>query len=241
MKAMNTIEVDLDIKINKRECVCFYQNDTNIIDFITCSGGATCSLNNVDNIIVNYKRPDGKIISRVLPVPVDTNVVSYELGITEMSVLGHGNVEIQFYGNGKRLTSYIVDVYIKETIGVNFEYEETLPSLPEQILSEVSQSEKQINDFINQYTDRLDFINNELTLVEQRLNQIDERISAVSNWVSQIEQRTTELLPLVGGTMLGDIIFPDYSMGAVLTSENGTRYRLIVEERGGGKVSCVEI
>lgn len=96
METTNKQSVLIDLKKpNVISTPQFIQQDTNIINFIIKENGVDADFSNIGNVIVNYKRPDGKVITKML-FP-DGNSLSYKVGSAEMEVAGVGELEIQFY------------------------------------------------------------------------------------------------------------------------------------------------
>jgi hypothetical protein len=95
----------------------FIQNDTNIIEFIIKDNGADADLTTIGRIVVNYKRPDNAVVSRLLEV-VDGKV-PYKIGLDEMKLSGRGKLEIQFFSldNVTRLSTKIMEIQILDEIG----------------------------------------------------------------------------------------------------------------------------
>lgn len=125
----------------------FVQEDTNIINFVILDDGEPATLDNVGNIIVNYKRPDNQVISRILTAT--NNIISFQIGMEEMAVSGRGQLELQFYNSdGKtRLSTKIFAVVISQSIGttsINPDSQEV--SLLQQLITEVSTLNDTVSD-----------------------------------------------------------------------------------------------
>ncbi|MFD2681219.1 hypothetical protein [Bacillus seohaeanensis] len=118
MKTVNKKTVTIDLRQSTViPLPQFIQNDTNILEFIVKDNRIDADLSNIGRIVVNYKRPDNHIVSRLL-TPVN-NTVSYEIGNEEMEVAGRGKLEIQFFSldNLERISTKKLEVRIHENIG----------------------------------------------------------------------------------------------------------------------------
>ncbi|MGD6899346.1 BppU family phage baseplate upper protein [Bacillus infantis] len=95
----------------------FIQQDTNVLEFEIKENGESADLSNIGRIVVNYKRPDGKVISRLLTV--EENTVSYSIGVEEMQVAGFAEIELQFYSkdNLQRISTKRFKVSMSQEIG----------------------------------------------------------------------------------------------------------------------------
>jgi hypothetical protein len=124
----------------------FVQYDTNILEFVIRDNGANADLSDVDRINVNYKRPDGVVISRLLTAV--GNVVTYEFGTEEMDVPGYGEINIQLYEGEQRLSSKLVKVYFAKSIGPRFEQGQGLPLLQD-LFIEVAELVESTDDAAN--------------------------------------------------------------------------------------------
>lgn len=102
----------------------FIQQDTNVLEFLVKDNGANADLSNIGRIVVNYKRPDDKVISRLLTA--EGNKVLYEIGQEEMEVSGYGELELQFFSqdNLYRISTKRFKVYLSESIGTDTIYED---------------------------------------------------------------------------------------------------------------------
>lgn len=110
------IEIDLskDAILPIKELI---QQDTNILEFTVKNNGVDADLSTVGRIVVNYRRPDKKTITRYLK-PVG-NVLTYELGYEENQLRGEGKIDIQFFSldNTKRLSKKDFRIYLASTVG----------------------------------------------------------------------------------------------------------------------------
>ncbi|MCM3573275.1 phage baseplate upper protein [Mesobacillus subterraneus] len=101
----------------------FIQNDTNILELKIKFNGVDADLSNITRIVVNYKRPDKKVISRLLTAT--GNTIVYEIGLEEMEVPGLGEMEIQFFENDQRISTKRFKVNMLPSIGTDTIYENT--------------------------------------------------------------------------------------------------------------------
>ncbi|MGD6897105.1 hypothetical protein [Bacillus infantis] len=95
----------------------FIQQDSNIIEFTVLENGIEADLSNIGKIVVNFKRSDKKVISRLLVA--EGNKLSYEIGEQEMEVHGEGELEIQFYSSIdlSRISTKRFKINLFESIG----------------------------------------------------------------------------------------------------------------------------
>jgi peptidoglycan/xylan/chitin deacetylase (PgdA/CDA1 family) len=118
METLNkqTLEIDLR-KQNLITIPQFIQGDTNILEFVMKDNGADADLSNVGKVIVNFKRYDKNVTSRLLTT--SGNQVTYEIGQEEMEKPGTGEIELQFYNtdNTKRISTLKFKVIIIASIG----------------------------------------------------------------------------------------------------------------------------
>ncbi|WP_028392720.1 polysaccharide deacetylase family protein [Bacillus cihuensis] len=107
----------------------FIQNDTNILEFVIKDNGAVADLSDVDNITVNFQRPDGVITTRSLTAT--ENTIKYDIGTEEMGAPGYGELTLQFFKKGTRLSSKRLKVYFAKSLGASFEKSKGMPLLQE--------------------------------------------------------------------------------------------------------------
>ena len=114
--ALQSVIIDLK-KASVLPTPSFIQQDTNIIEFTVKDNGTDADLTNIGKIVVNYKRPDKAVITRLLSA--EENKVVYTIGSEEMKVPGYGELEIQFYSadNLKRISTRRFKTYISQQIG----------------------------------------------------------------------------------------------------------------------------
>jgi lysophospholipase L1-like esterase len=118
------LTISIDLKNNSMiPLPQFIQNDTNILDILVKENGADADLSNITRIVVNYKRPDKRVISRLLTFT--GNKVSYEIGLEEMEVPGQGEMELQFFENDDRISTKRFKVNMLASIGIDAIYENT--------------------------------------------------------------------------------------------------------------------
>lgn len=120
METINKQTITIDTKKYSRiPSPKFIQQDTNILEFIIKENGNTADLSNIERIILNYKRPDGRIISKLLSVV--ENIIVYQIGVEEMEVSGQAEVELQFYDltNSTRMSTSIFKITIESAIGTS--------------------------------------------------------------------------------------------------------------------------
>lgn len=120
METINKQQVTIDLKKpNVLSTPQFIQQDSNIIDFKVKDNGVDADLSNISRVVINYKRPDGVVISRLLQP--SGNIVSYTIGLAEMEVPGQGELEVQFFseGDAKRISTRRFKVKFSEEIGTD--------------------------------------------------------------------------------------------------------------------------
>jgi hypothetical protein len=122
-KQPQTITVDLRKK-TVYQMPRFIQHDTNILEIIIKDNGVDADLNNIGKIVVNYERPDKKIISRFL-IKNESNKIEYKLGLEENEFAGLAEIQIQFFSidNQERISTTRFDVLLSASIGTDKIYE----------------------------------------------------------------------------------------------------------------------
>ena len=114
----------------------FYQHDNNQLEFVIEENGTAADLSNVSRVLVNIKRPDGKVVSRELDR--DENVILYKMQHEEMKVSGHAALTLQFYNeDGDRLSTAKITIYIASTVEANVEFKDKQGTLYQQIIMEI--------------------------------------------------------------------------------------------------------
>jgi hypothetical protein len=158
----------------------FIQHDTNILEFVIMENGANADLTNIGRIVVKYKRPDGEVIPRLLVA--QGNIITYQIGQSEMAKSGYGIIEIHFYSldNIYRISTKKFKVYISESVGASYIESENLTLLQE-LFVEVYNVNSQI-----EATEEIRK-QNEIT----RQSQEALRQTNTSNKINEIETRTT--------------------------------------------------
>ncbi|MBG9586919.1 hypothetical protein [Cytobacillus firmus] len=103
----------------------FIQNDTNILEVQVKDNGNEADFTNIGKVVVNYKRPDKLVISRLLTA--SNNLVTYEIGLQEMEVAGHAEVELQFFSADalQRISTKRFKVFMYESIGTDNIFEDS--------------------------------------------------------------------------------------------------------------------
>ena len=67
LETVNIKAIQLDLKKPKLTTIGdFIQNDTNIIKFTLTDNGSVIDLDVIDQILINYKKPNGEIVSRIV-------------------------------------------------------------------------------------------------------------------------------------------------------------------------------
>jgi hypothetical protein len=118
METENRQKVTLDLrKTNLISYPQFIQGDTNIIDFEIKDNGSEADLSSVGKIVVNFKRSDRHVVSRLLELESET--IRYKIGQEEMEKPGVGEIELQFFSqdNQKRISTLKFRVNIINSIG----------------------------------------------------------------------------------------------------------------------------
>ena len=114
----------------------FFQGDTNIIEFIIKDNDIDANLSDITQILANYNRPDGKIISNSLTA--NGNIIEYKMGLTEQAEAGKGKLVLQFFKGENRVSTFSINVTIKKTIDPNFDYQEEEVNLIQQMIRDVN-------------------------------------------------------------------------------------------------------
>ncbi|MBW3113479.1 hypothetical protein KYJ26_16620 [Bacillus sp. MCCB 382] len=128
MEIVNTIPITLDFrKPSKIPMPQVNQYDTNEFEFTVLENGSPADLSTADRIVANYRRPDKNVITREITA-VD-NVITYPMGAEEMAVEGLGELNVQLFKEGRRLSSMTIKVYVYRNLGAAFEGGEGLPLL----------------------------------------------------------------------------------------------------------------
>ena len=137
MQVQSKQTITIDLKKNTIiQLPQFIQNDTNVMEFDVKDNGSDADLSNITRIVMNYKRPDKVVVSRLLTA--SGNIVTYEIGTEEMQTAGYGEVEIQFFEDDKRISTKRFKVYMIESIGTDSIYEGTDLTLLQDLFVEVA-------------------------------------------------------------------------------------------------------
>jgi hypothetical protein len=105
------------------------QYDTVIFEFNVFDGESAADLSTIDRISLNYQRPDGVTVTKLLTA--SANSISYEMGKEEMDVPGIGKLNIQLFSGNTRISSSTLKVYVFSVPGADFEGVEGMPLLQE--------------------------------------------------------------------------------------------------------------
>lgn len=188
----------------------FIQQDSNILEFTVLENGADADLTNIGKIVVNYKRSDKKVISRLLYA--EGNKITYEIGQEEMEIHGEGELEIQFYSSDilTRISSRRFKINLSESIGTTSisEGDENV-TLLQQLMIEVTELNTQVTDAESlRVSAENTRIANENTRIENenarslaetdrnnaeqlRVQQENERQTNISTTITNVETATT--------------------------------------------------
>ncbi|MGG3451169.1 BppU family phage baseplate upper protein [Domibacillus aminovorans] len=147
MDVVNKQQITIDLRRNSIvPYPHFTQYDTNTLEFIIKDNGIGADLSNVTNITVNYKRPDGQVVTRLLTAA--GNVIEYTLGTDEMSVPGTAEISLQFLYNDNRLSTRRMKLYVGDSLGPSFEGGQGMPLLQE-LFVEIADLTSATNDAAN--------------------------------------------------------------------------------------------
>ncbi len=114
----------------------FYQHDNNQIEFVVETKGEDADLSKVSRVLLNIKRPDGKVVSRELDK--NGNVILYKMQHEEMKASGFALLTLQFYNNdAERLSTAKIKVYFASTVEANVEFKDKQGTLYQQIIFEM--------------------------------------------------------------------------------------------------------
>ena len=132
MEAQRLIPVTLDFrKPTQIPMPQIQQYDSNVFKFTVLDDGNPADLSNVDRVVVNFRKPNKKMITRIV-TPSD-NVITYLMSKEEMDKDGPGELNLQIYEGSNRLSSAIMKVYITRNLG-EFDGVEGVPLLQELFL-----------------------------------------------------------------------------------------------------------
>ena len=121
----------------------FYQHDNNQIEFVIETNGATADLSKVSRVLLNIKRPDGKVVSRELDK--NGNVILYRMQHEEMKASGFASLTLQFYNSdAERLSTAKIKVYFASTVEANVEFKDKQGTLYQQIIMEMDGLKEQL-------------------------------------------------------------------------------------------------
>lgn len=130
METINKQTIILDLRQTSTVPIpSFIQHDTNILEIIIKDNGADADLSSIDNVTVNYKRPDGQTLTT--RIQAKGNVLTYQFGNEEMTVGGYGELNLQLFTNNTRLSTKRLKVYFAKSLGAAFENSAGLPLLQE--------------------------------------------------------------------------------------------------------------
>lgn len=128
MEIVNTVPITLDFrKPSKIPMPQVNQYDTNEFEFTVLNNGTPADLSTADRIVANYRRPDKAVITR--EITALGNVITYSMGSEEMAVEGLGELNVQLFAEGRRVSSMKMKVYVHQNLGAAFEGGEGLPLL----------------------------------------------------------------------------------------------------------------
>lgn len=176
MEVANKKKISVDLRKTKTLSVpFFYQNDTNIIEFEVLDKYEPADLSNVFNILVNFERNDGKVISRT--VTAEGNIITYPLSSSEMKLAGTHELVLQFYSNDDRLTTVRLKVTIKETI------EPASETPTEEEVSLMQQLIVDVTDLKGEISAVLDDVNMVLEDVDTALDEVNIAVAEVDGLI----------------------------------------------------------
>lgn len=212
MDVQNKQTVILDLRKNSIAGMPSYiQEDSNVIEFTIMDNGATADLANVGNIVVNYKRPDKAVISRLLTA--EGNKVTYTIGSEEMKVPGYGELEIQFYSddNLKRISTKRFKTYISQQIGSGdiLEGDSNLTLLQELFVDVETTKQSMVNAEALRESNETTRQSQETARQTNTATAIDNvnaaRDTALTNWLAPVANfsaiATTYTAPVLGDTV----------------------------------------
>jgi hypothetical protein len=180
MQTINKQSLTLDLK--KKTMIStphFIQGDTNILEFTIKENDAVADFSNIGRIVVNYKRSDGKKISRLL-VPVNDKVV-YQLGIEEMEVPKYGEIELQFFNSEitERVSTLRFKIHLSESIGTDMIYEN---SEDLSVLQELFVEVEDVIERLNNTT--VGILDQKVTNVESQLAYVDSNVALLDSKIN---------------------------------------------------------
>lgn len=230
METVNIKTVQLDLKNPKLTTIGdFIQNDTNIIKFAVVKDGSLIDLDVLDQILINYQKPSGEIISRI--ATAENDVITYQLGTSEMSEHGLGKLVIQFFKSDNRISTFTVNVNIKQSIEANFSFEETQKGLVDQVMQELNLVNTRIDNIAFDGVDTSKIATKEdlrALATKSELSglatktELSERVKTI-NGLSPDSSGNININPGTGTTPGNVLLFEDWTPGeSVIIGDGGT-------------------
>jgi hypothetical protein len=147
------------------------QFDTNQFLITVNEDGKAADLSNVDRIVLNYKRPDGLTVSKLLTA--EENVITYQMGREEMEVTGVGQLNVQMFSSDTRISSSTFKVYIFEIPAAQFDGNNGYPLLQE-LFMEVTQVSEESQANSDYALNSGDYAKAQAQAVNQEIISLDE-------------------------------------------------------------------
>lgn len=196
MKTTKRISIQIDLaKETKIPLPSFVQHDTNIIEITIAENGVLADFGTIGRIVANYRRPDKKVISRLLTI--EDGKAVYTMGAEENEVAGVGDVEFAFYSTDdtERVSTNTIRVLINANIGTDAIYDNdpqltTLQSVFVEVKSNGDYAKAQ-GDYAKAQGDAVDTkVSTEVT--EQVPAAVDAQVGVLANL------QTTDKTSVVG-------------------------------------------
>ncbi|MFP7447166.1 BppU family phage baseplate upper protein [Bacillus infantis] len=192
----------------------FIQQDTNVLEFEIKENGEAADLSNIGRIVVNYKRPDGKVISRLLSV--EENTVSYSIGVEEMQVAGYAEIELQFYSknNLQRISTKRFKVSMSQEIGTREigDTEGTLTILQELFV--------EVESLVADTEAAAQHANDEAEYARAKGNYADEKAKLAATEVSNLETLKADVVDATNAANTAAQYATETALGAAVEAVN---------------------
>lgn len=219
METVNIKAIQLDLKNPKLTTIGdFIQNDTNIIEFTLVENGNVINLNNLDQILINYQKPNKEIITRV--ATAENNVITYQLGFSEMNEPGLGKLVLQLFKSDNRISTFIVNVNVKKSIEANFSFEEVNNGLVNQVIQEINSVKNRLDDLAFEGVDTSKIATKEDIQNLATKTELSERVKTING----LSPDSTGNINIAAGSAPGNVLlFEDWTPGeSVIIGDGGT-------------------
>jgi hypothetical protein len=246
LQTVNTQSLTIDIrkrtvssafvdKVNTQNFIPqFVQGDTNIVEVTVKDGDTDADLSNVGNIIGNFKRQDGQVFSR--SATFSGNVVTYELGNSEMGKSGIGELELQFFNtdSSERLSTLRFKVNVTAEIGLGLEGNNA-PTLTQELLVSGDYAKEQ-GDYAKVQADNL---SGEITSLNEQLADIAidlTKYGAIGDGITDCLPAFNAAIADINSSGGGTIYLPYSSLGYKFSDQILLTDKTILDFKGNNFV-----